>query len=104
MLASVSDDRTVRFWQPTIGRMVRFVRLEGAVPLAVAWMPAGEAIVASCTDGRVRLVDPDTVNVLHDLPAIEGWAYSIAVHPQGREVVVGGEEGQLRRVVLPAEN
>ena len=38
VIASASEDRTVRFWQPTIGRMVRFVRLP-SVPLDIDWFP-----------------------------------------------------------------
>ena len=37
MVASAAADRTIRFWQPTIGRMVRYVRLD-AEPLDIAWL------------------------------------------------------------------
>jgi len=99
MVASVSDDRTVRLWQPTIGRMVRFARLE-ARPLDAAWFSDGSRVVVSCTDGHVRVVDPDTVKVTHDLAALEGWAYSLAVHPTDGSILVGGQGGQLRRVMI----
>ena len=36
MVASAAGDRTIRLWQPTIGRMVRYVRLD-AEPLNIAW-------------------------------------------------------------------
>jgi WD40 repeat protein len=99
MVASASEDRTVRIWQPTIGRMVRFVRLR-VPPLAVAWTPDGSRVVASCTDGQVRVIDPETVKVMQELPAVEGWAYSLAVHPSDGSLVVGGQNGQLRRVIM----
>ena len=97
MVASVSDDRTVRLWQPTIGRMVRFARLNSR-PLDVGWLPDGSRIVVTCSDGHLRLVDPVEVKVTKDLPAVEGWAYSLAVHPSDGSVVVGGSAGRLRRV------
>lgn len=100
MIATVSDDRTVRLWQPTIGRMVRFVRLPAAA-LDVAWSIDGKQIFAACRDGRLRVIDPETVKLLHSLPAVIGWAYCLAVHPKDREIVVGGERGQLRRVKIP---
>jgi WD40 repeat protein len=100
MVVTVSEDRSVRLWQPTIGRMVRFVRLNKAVPLAVRWTPDGTRIVISCSDGHVRVIDPDTAAVVQDLPAITGWAYSLDVHPNGREAVVGGADGAVRRVPL----
>ena len=101
MVASVSDDRTVRLWQPTIGRMVRFVRLNTR-PLDVGWLPGGSRIVVTCSDGHLRLVDPVEVKVTKDLPAVEGWAYSLAVHPDDGSVVVGGSDGRLRRIIVGA--
>ena len=99
MVASVSDDRTVRFWQPTIGQMVKFARLKAA-PLNVAWLNNGSRIVAACADGVVRLVDPDSVEVTDEIHTLNGWAYSLAVHPTDGSLVVGGPNGQVRRVVL----
>ena len=98
MIASASDDRTVRFWQPTIGRMVKFARLKEA-PLNVAWLNNGSRIVAACTDGAVRLVDPDSVEVTDEIHALKGWAYAMAVHPTDGSIVVGGLNAQVRRIV-----
>lgn len=99
MVASAAGDRTIRFWQPTIGRMVRYVRLD-AEPLNIAWLRDGSRIVASCVDGRVRVIDADEVKVIQTLPALKGWAYAIAVHPSDGSIVVGGSDGQLRRIVV----
>lgn len=100
MVASASGDRTIRLWQPTIGRMVRYVRLE-AEPLNITWLIDGSKLVASCVDGRVRVIDPDEVKVTQNLPAIDGWAYAIAMHPIDHSIAVGGTNGQIRRIELP---
>lgn len=99
MVASAAGDRTIRFWQPTIGRMVRFVRLESE-PLNIAWTNHGDRILAACMDGHVRVIDPIEVKVVQDLPAIDGWAYAIVVHPNDRSAAVGGTDGQIRRIKL----
>ena len=101
LVASAAGDRTIRFWQPTIGRMVRYVRLE-AEPLNIAWLPGGSRAVACCVDGRIYVIDTEEVKVVRTLPAIQGWAYAIAVHPEDGSIVVGGSEGQVRRVVIDA--
>jgi WD40 repeat protein len=103
MVASAAGDRTIRLWQPTIGRMVRFVQLD-AEPLDIAWLSDGSRIVASCVDGRIRVVDADEVKVTQTLLAIEGWAYALAIHPTDGSIAVGGSDGQIRRIeILKAE-
>jgi WD40 repeat protein len=96
LVASVGEDRTLRLWQPTVGRLVRFVRLK-SVPLAVAWASDGRALVVACKDGHLRVIDPDTVEVVQDLSAIDGVAYCLAVARDGT-VLVGGQRGQLAQV------
>jgi WD40 repeat protein len=106
MVASVSSDRTVRLWQPTNGpkgRMVRFVKLN-SIPLALAWLPDGSYIAVASADGHVRLIDPDTVEVIQDMPAFDGWAYSLDVHPTDGSLLVGGRFGQLKRLIPQAPN
>jgi WD40 repeat protein len=97
MVASVGDDRTVRLWQPTIGRLVRFAQL-GAPLLAVDWLPDGSHVAVAGADGRVRLIDPDTVEVVEEIVAVDGWAYSLCAHPTDGSLLVGGRGGQLKRI------
>jgi WD40 repeat protein len=101
MVASASEDRTVRFWQPTIGRLVRFARLDSQ-PLALAWDHNGQILWAACRDGRLRAIDPENAVVVQDLPAIDGLAYAVAISPDGG-LLVGGSNGQLERIVVRAK-
>jgi hypothetical protein len=68
---------------------------------AQLWLSDGSGIVASCVDGRIRVIDADEVKVTQDLPAIDGWAYVIAMHPEDHSIAVGGTNGQIRRIELP---
>ena len=97
MVASAARDKTIRFWQPTIGRMVRYIRLDSE-PLNIAWTNDGDRILATCVDGRLRVIDPIEVTVMQDLPATDGWAYAIAVHPHDHSAAIGGINGQIRRI------
>jgi WD40 repeat protein len=97
IVASAARDRTIRFWQPTIGRMVRYVRLDSE-PLDIAWTLDGARVLASCVDGHVRVIDSIEVTVTQDLPGIDGWAYAIAMHPHDQSAAIGGINGQIRRV------
>ena len=98
MVASCAADRTIRFWQPTIGRMVRYVRLDSE-PLSIAWLNDGNCVAAACNDGRVRFVDVEELKVLSDRPAIDGWAYAVAAHPSDGSIAVAGSNGKIRRIV-----
>ena len=103
LVASAGADRTVRFWQPTIGRLVRFARLPVS-PTAICWTVTGSHVLAACEDGRLRAVDPSTVEVV-DLPdKLDGWAYSVITTPDGKSAVLAGERGRLRVVSLSAIN
>ncbi|HZN33353.1 MAG TPA: hypothetical protein VFB80_06015, partial [Pirellulaceae bacterium] len=103
LVASAGADRTVRFWQPTIGRLVRFARLPVS-PTAICWTVTGSHVLAACEDGRLRAVDPSTVEVV-DLPdKLDGWAYSVIATPDGKLAVLAGERGRLRVVSLSAIN
>ena len=95
MVASAAADRTIRIWQPTIGRMVRYARLESEA-LGLVWLSDGEHIAASCSDGKLRLVDAIRVTVLKELDGIKGWAYAIAIHPIDGSLVLAGSNGQLK--------
>jgi WD40 repeat protein len=100
LVASAGADRTVRFWHPTIGRLVRFARLPVA-PTAICWTPDGSHVLAACEDGRLRAVDPATVGITEIFGA-RGWAYAVAASPDGKDALLSGERGELRKVSLDA--
>jgi WD40 repeat protein len=104
MVASVSDDGTMRLWQPTIGRLVRFTRLP-ASPLAVEWTPDGTRVLVTSRDGRLFAVDPDTLEIATALTSLEDWVYSIAVPPTERagapDVAIAGSNGRIAALRAP---
>lgn len=97
-IVSVGGDKTVRFWQPTIGRMVKFARLKGT-PLAVSWMNNGTKVITACDDGFLRIIDPDSVEVTDEIQVLSGWVYALAVHPTDGSTVIGGANGQVKRII-----
>ncbi len=99
MVASASDDQTVRFWQPSIGRMVKFARVKAPL-LNVAWLNDGSRVAAASNDGHVYIINPETVEVDTVHPAIDGWIYSLIVHPTNSDIIVGGANGQIKRLVV----
>ena len=94
IVASAASDRTIRFWQPTIGRMLRYIRLDSP-PQSLVWLPGGERIAAACADGFVRIIDTIDLEVIESFACIDGWAYAIIYHPDDRTMVVGGSNGTV---------
>lgn len=100
MIVTVSDDATVRFWQPEIGRMVRFARLE-SIPTCVVWNQAGTRAVVGTRSGKIHFVDPASATIDQTVNAT-GWINCLALSPDENTIFVGGENG-LHRVEVTAK-
>lgn len=88
-IASASDDRTVRIWQPVIGRMVRFVKLL-AIPQALAWSPKSNQLLVGCEDGTVQVLNAESLDVVKTIAVLEGPVYAIAIDPTGDRAIIAG--------------
>ncbi|TWT75995.1 WD domain, G-beta repeat [Posidoniimonas polymericola] len=101
LLASASVDKTVRLWQPTIGRLVKFAR-SPVEPTCLAWSRDGTRLAAGCADGKLRIINPATVQVDQTCHGVDGWIYSVCAATDG-SFVVGGTHGLITRVVPSSE-
>jgi WD40 repeat protein len=97
VVVSVSEDRTVRLWQPTIGRLMRFTRLP-VVPQAVLWLPAGDRLLVGCRDGRIRTIDPDSIAVIGEYDGLTGRIHELDWHASDHRALVAGEAGGIASV------
>jgi WD40 repeat protein len=62
VLASIGDDRTVRIWQPTTGRLVRFAKLSDT-PCQIAWSSTGQQLYVGCKNGTVFVFASETLKI-----------------------------------------
>lgn len=92
VVATWSDDRTVRFWQPTIGRLMRFVRLPSP-PRTAVWSLDGSRLLVGCDDGQWRAIDPDEAHIVATGEGLPGRIHEILLDPTRNEGLVAGVSG-----------
>jgi WD40 repeat protein len=93
--ATAGDDRTVRIWQPAIGRMVRIVRGHKEPVLALAFAPDGRSLFSAGQEGIVRQIDAGSDIVLSQWQASSDWIHHLAISPDGRHVATGDWAGRV---------
>jgi WD40 repeat protein len=93
--ATGSDDKTVRVWQPEIGRMVRIVRGHEGPVFAVAYSRDGSLLYSAGKEGVIRVIDGDSDEILHHWTAHEDWIYSLALSPDGGTLASGDWTGRV---------
>lgn len=94
--ATGSDDRTVRIWQPGIGRMVRIIRGHDGPVFALAYHPEGARLFSAGKEGVIRTLDADSDQILHQWQAHGDWIYALAMSPDGRRLASGDWAGKVR--------
>ena len=97
-MASISDDRTLRIWQPLIGRLVRFTRF-ASVPTAMTWSPDGERLLVSCRDGTLWNAEVDNLENKRKIAEGLGRVFELAILRDGQSVLAAGDFG-VKRIAL----
>ncbi len=105
-VVSLGLDRTVRLWQPTIGRMVRFVRLDAPGRCLIAGVDPLSVLVPT-DDGRLVTLDLATARVVDSLELPRDETSGTAVprftatrDPLDGTLWLGGPFGRIDRVAI----
>jgi WD40 repeat protein len=69
---------------------MRFTRLE-SVPRVVVWSTKGDRLLVGCNDGKLRVLDFDTLDVVGEKPGLNGRVHVLARDSRREcEVLLGG--------------
>lgn len=90
--ASFGQDRTLRLWQPVIGRQLRFARLE-AVPRCAMSIEEGRRGWVGCDDGQLLLVDLQRVKTMQSWQVSNHPLWTLQWLPGSNSVFSGGPQG-----------
>lgn len=94
--ATASDDRTVRVWQPSLGRMVRIVRQHLGPAFAVEFARDGSHLFSAGQEGLIRVIDAESDQILRSWKAHDDWIYSLALSPNGKVLASGDWTGHVK--------
>jgi WD40 repeat protein len=90
MLASASDDTTVRLWNVADASPIRTITMPTAGVLDVTFSPDGQRLAATDRDGFARIFDVATGAQLLRITAHDDAAGAVAWSPDGKEILTGG--------------
>ena len=98
-IATISEDRTVRLWQPEIGRLIRFIRLP-SVPRCGVWSGDTRHLFVGCNDGQIRQIDSETMELVGETAGMCGRIHELVMDSVRERILVAGETG-FRCIAFP---
>jgi WD40 repeat protein len=96
LLASCSDDRTVRLWDPTTGAAIQTLEGHSSSVKTVAFSPDGRLLASGSDDGTVRLWDPTTGATLQTLEDHLRRVWTVAFSPDGQLLASALDDGTVQ--------
>ena len=96
MLASGSDDKTVRLWDLVSGAQKQTLEGHSNSVSSVAFSPDGRILASGSEDKTVRLWDPVSGTLKKTLKGHTRSVYSVAFSPDGRLLASGSEDKTVR--------
>ena len=70
--------------------------LGGALPRGMVYSPDGRYLAAARNDGKIRVWDPSSGQLLHTLEGHRGPAWQVAFSPDSRTLASGGSDRSVR--------
>src|SRR5205807_126417 len=98
ILASVSDDHTIRLWDVQTGQLLHILEGHNAIIFSVAWSPDGEALASSSgsRDKTIRLWDRQTGQPLRTLEGHTGPINSLSFSWDSRLLASKSQDDTVR--------
>jgi WD40 repeat protein len=96
ILASGSQDKTIKLWQLPTGKLLRTLSGHAKPILSVAISPDGRTLASGSVDNTVKLWETDTGKLLHTLPGHTESIRSVAFSPDGRTLASSSWDNTIK--------
>ncbi|KAF2177952.1 putative WD-repeat protein [Zopfia rhizophila CBS 207.26] len=96
VVASASEDHTVRFWDTATGAALQTLEGHTSSVNAVAFSPHGKVVASASDDHTVRLWDTATGATLRTLEGHTYYVMAVAFSPDGKVVASTSQDGTVR--------
>ncbi|PWI64016.1 hypothetical protein PCL_00450 [Purpureocillium lilacinum] len=96
LIASASDDRTVKVWDGATGDVVRTLEGHDDTANSVAFSPNGKLIASASNDRTVKMWDAATGDVVRTLEGHGDAANSVAFSPDGKLIASASDDRTVK--------
>jgi dipeptidyl aminopeptidase/acylaminoacyl peptidase len=95
LLASGSEDKTIKLWEVASGSLVRTLSGHTTVT-SVAFSPDGRLLASGSEDKTIKLWEVASGSLVRTLSGHTSWVTSVAFSPDGRLLASGSEDKTIK--------
>ncbi|MBD2731696.1 pentapeptide repeat-containing protein [Nostoc sp. FACHB-892] len=96
LLASGSDDQTIRLWNAHDGTCLTVLQGHTGGVTSVSFSPNGQMLASASEDASIRLWSVDHGTILKTLSGHTRWVWAVAFSPDGQSLASGSEDCTIR--------
>jgi WD40 repeat protein len=95
-LASGSDDKTIKIWDPATGSCIQTFEGHGGPVASVAFSRDGQRLASGSDDKTIKIWDTATGSCIQTFEGHGGWVRSVAFSRDGQRLASGSDDKTIK--------